>query len=170
MPPPPTSRISGLAIAGFVCSVTLCFPFLGLLGAVLSFAALFTTGRPDVRGRGLAVAGLIIGIWRRVGVAVPVGLNMMFKEVDGPVNSFVSDYNKGSDRVIYDQSDPEFKASTSYEKTHEMLDAVRDQWGTAERLGLMDTLSSGGFHVEIENDQMKAHLPLRFAKVWAEGR
>ena len=55
--PPQQQKFSGLAIAGFILS------FLGgLLGFVLSLIAIFQTGKGKKRGRGLAVAGVIISV------------------------------------------------------------------------------------------------------------
>jgi len=54
-PPPPWN---GLAIAGFVISLV---PYLWWLGAILSGVALSQIRRSGEQGRGLALAGLIIG-------------------------------------------------------------------------------------------------------------
>jgi hypothetical protein len=60
-PPPPMPAqqqgFSGLAIAGFILSF-----FGGLLGFVLSLIAIFMTGKGKKRGRGLAIAGVIISV------------------------------------------------------------------------------------------------------------
>jgi len=52
-------RTSGLAIAGFVCSF-----FCGLLGLILSILGLSEISRSNgtVKGRGLAIAGIVISI------------------------------------------------------------------------------------------------------------
>ena len=57
----PTST-SGLAIASLVCSLILCCPATTVIGAILGFAAIFTTGQNRKRGRGLAISGLLIGL------------------------------------------------------------------------------------------------------------
>ncbi|NMO51647.1 hypothetical protein HH310_10650 [Actinoplanes sp. TBRC 11911] len=67
-PPPQQQGMSGLAITGFILS------FLGgLLGLILSVIAIFQTGKGKKRGRGLAIAGVVISlIWGGVYVAIAV--------------------------------------------------------------------------------------------------
>ncbi|MEZ6243925.1 MAG: hypothetical protein R3B57_12885 [Phycisphaerales bacterium] len=57
-------RTSVMAILSLVCSLICCIPGLGLLGALLGIASLITIGGSGGRvgGRGLAIAGVIIGI------------------------------------------------------------------------------------------------------------
>lgn len=57
---PPFSRF---AIWGFVvsCVSLLIFGFIGILGVVLSAKAFSDARRGTVRGRGLAIAGMIVG-------------------------------------------------------------------------------------------------------------
>lgn len=67
--PAPPRATSGLAIAGLVLAF-LFFP----LGLLLSLIALFTTGKGGKKGRGLAVAGLIISLLATGGVVTAVVL------------------------------------------------------------------------------------------------
>ena len=58
-------KTNGMAIAGFVVSCTgllCCGGILGIIGAILSGVALGKTGPGKEGGRGLAIAGLVIGI------------------------------------------------------------------------------------------------------------
>lgn len=59
--------MNGLAVAGFVVSlVSLLLNFwgtVGLVGAVLSGVGLSQVGHMQQRGKGLAIAGLVIGIF-----------------------------------------------------------------------------------------------------------
>jgi len=59
-------RFNGLAIAGFVCSIVGIFSY-GVgsaVGVILSHFALRQIARDGTRGRGLAIAGLVVGyIW-----------------------------------------------------------------------------------------------------------
>jgi hypothetical protein len=63
---PSSGSGNGLATAGFVCALCGLIPFVGLvmaiLGIVLSSLGLREAGRSG-NGRGLAIAGLIIGIF-----------------------------------------------------------------------------------------------------------
>jgi hypothetical protein len=60
---PSASRMSGAAITSFVCGLILCVPFLtGLVAAITGIVGISATGNPAVRGRGLAIAGLILGL------------------------------------------------------------------------------------------------------------
>ena len=63
-------KLSGMAVAGFVCSLVGLIPcfwfwFLqipGYVGTVLSFVGLKQTSNNERRGRGLAIAGVIVGL------------------------------------------------------------------------------------------------------------
>ncbi len=64
--PPGPIRNSGMAIAGFVCSllglVTCCAFLPSLLGIVFGGVALGPTRRGEQRGAGLATAAIVLGI------------------------------------------------------------------------------------------------------------
>ncbi len=53
---------SGLGVTGFICSLIVCCPVITLVGVVLSAIALPATGAHKRKGRGLAIAGIIIGL------------------------------------------------------------------------------------------------------------
>ena len=58
--PQPPQKTNGLAVAGFVCAL---FPCISLLGLIFSAVALNQIGKnPNQGGKGLAIAGLVIGI------------------------------------------------------------------------------------------------------------
>lgn len=58
-------RTNGMAIAGFVCSLIVCWP----LGLVFSIIGMNQTKQdPSQGGRGLAIAGLVISIIGAVGM------------------------------------------------------------------------------------------------------
>lgn len=66
--PPAQQGTSGLAIASLVCSLVVCCPVVtSLVAVVLGIAGFFTTGMGRKRGRGLAVAGLSIGVIGLIG-------------------------------------------------------------------------------------------------------
>jgi hypothetical protein len=56
-------RTSGAAITSLVCGLLLCVPALsGLLAIIFGIVGMSATRNPMVRGRGMAIAGLILGI------------------------------------------------------------------------------------------------------------
>jgi len=60
---PPQRGFSGLAITGFILAF-----LIAPLGFLLSLIAVFTTGAAKARGRGLAIAGVIVSLVVMVGV------------------------------------------------------------------------------------------------------
>jgi hypothetical protein len=62
-PAPPQRGMSGLAITGFILAF-----LIAPLGFILSLIAVFTTGAAKARGRGLAIAGVIISLVIMIGV------------------------------------------------------------------------------------------------------
>lgn len=64
MPEPGPARANGLALASLICSIAgFCVLFLGgLAGVVLGAFALRRSRDPRVGGRGMAIAGIIIGL------------------------------------------------------------------------------------------------------------
>lgn len=67
---PQKRPMSGLAVAGFVCSLLWGFGVLSVVGLALSIAALTDTKKGRSSGRGLAVAGVILGLIGVVNLAV----------------------------------------------------------------------------------------------------
>ncbi len=60
---PQQSRTSGAAIASLICGLLFCIPFVtGLVAAILGLIGLSSTKNPNIRGRGMAIAGLILGL------------------------------------------------------------------------------------------------------------
>jgi hypothetical protein len=67
-------RTSAAAVASLVMGLLGCLPFAtGILAIITGIVGIAVTARPDVKGRGMAVAGLILGIfsllsWTGIGV------------------------------------------------------------------------------------------------------
>ena len=62
-PAPMPKRTNGLAIASLVFGILGCIPFLsGLLAVVLGFLGIRKARDPQVGGKGLAIAGIILGV------------------------------------------------------------------------------------------------------------
>lgn len=56
-------RMSGLAIAALVCALLFCIPILPPIGVVLGLIAVVTmVGKEHLRGRGMAIAAIVIGL------------------------------------------------------------------------------------------------------------
>jgi len=66
MAPQPQGR-SGLAVAGFILAI-----FVAPIGFVLSLIAIFKTGAGKAKGRGLAVAGVIISLVIMAGTVIAI--------------------------------------------------------------------------------------------------
>lgn len=70
---PPAMRTSAAAITSLVCGLILCVPVVtGLVALITGFVGISSTGNPAVKGRGMAIAGIILGlinlgIWGSVG-------------------------------------------------------------------------------------------------------
>lgn len=66
-PPPPPVRTSGMAIASLICGViglfACCLLLPNVLAIAFGIAAMGVIGRGEAAGRGLAVAGLILGVF-----------------------------------------------------------------------------------------------------------
>jgi hypothetical protein len=57
------TRTSGAAVTSLVCGLLLCIPGLtGLLAIIFGLVGISSTKNPMVRGRGMAIAGLILGL------------------------------------------------------------------------------------------------------------
>ena len=56
-------RISGLAIAALVCALVFCIPGLPLIGVILGLVAIVVMiGKRHLKGRGLAIAAVVLGL------------------------------------------------------------------------------------------------------------
>ncbi|MFI4897651.1 MAG: DUF4190 domain-containing protein [Phycisphaerales bacterium JB059] len=116
---PEAERTSVMAILSLVCSIICCIPGLGILGALLGVFAMIGIGgsRGRVGGKGLAIAGIIIGLlvtvlW--VGVFIggrkafgaymslvgPVMQDIEASDFDAARSSFDADLSTVSDEAI----------------------------------------------------------------------
>lgn len=166
----PPKGTSGLAVGSLICSLILCCPGLGLIGVILGLAAIPGTGAGRKSGRGLAVAGIIIGLLSTaLWVGVPyAGYRWFHATIDAvgePVNRFVDDYNAGNDQALYDRMGGQ-ATGESFEQFSARMQAARAQYGKAERIeGLFNMLTSGGVEIAQTNNDLTARLPLQFEKV-----
>src|SRR5580658_10429866 len=71
---PPATTTSAAAITSLVCGLLMCIPVVtGLVAVLTGIIGLAATSKPTVKGRGMAMAGLILGIisllgWGAAGV------------------------------------------------------------------------------------------------------
>src|SRR5687768_10856974 len=64
-------RTSSWAVASFLCSIAVCCPPMTLVGPLLGARALVEMkAHPHVRGRGTALAGIVIGVVALLGWCV----------------------------------------------------------------------------------------------------
>jgi hypothetical protein len=123
----PQSKTSGAAIGSLICGILGCVPWVtGLLAIVLGIVGIKNTKDPLTRGRGLAVAGLVLGcvsvvLWTLFGGAI-----FAFFKATGPAReqatAFVHDLDKGDvatahTRVTSDISADELKLVADRMKT-----------------------------------------------------
>ena len=90
--PPPTST-SGSAITSLVCGLILCVPFVtGLLALIFGIVGIRATKTPAVKGRGMAIAGLILGIIGLIGWTAyfAVAGAMMYALFSGAANPLLA--------------------------------------------------------------------------------
>jgi hypothetical protein len=64
-------RVSKLAIAALVCSLLFCLVIPPVIGVILGLWALVAlTGKPNVRGRGIAIAAVVLGLCFTTGLVI----------------------------------------------------------------------------------------------------
>src|ERR1700728_2634584 len=69
---PGASRTSGAAITSLVCGLLGCVPLVtGVVAVITGIVGISATSNPAVKGRGMAIAGLILGL-------ISVGLWLAF--------------------------------------------------------------------------------------------
>ena len=129
---PAQSRLSGLAVTSLVCGLLVCIPFLtGFLALITGLIGIAVTGNPTVRGRGLAIAGLVLGVLSLAcwGGAFYEGYTIFLHSTPQRLfaQSYMADLGKGQiDKCLQD--------STS-NITKEQLDTDYKQmqsWGTLQ--------------------------------------
>ncbi len=120
--------MSGMAIAGFVSSLIFCCPVLSpLLGLIFSLVGLSHTKGGVRRGRGLAIAGLIIAI-----IMVPIhgwGVPSLGRFVVSAMRlpmiaaALQAGDLEGGSRILYAMASPDLKAATTEDELTAWLSA-----------------------------------------------
>jgi hypothetical protein len=81
----PQRQTSGAAVASLICGILGCVPLItGLLAVILGIVGLRTTKDPRYTGRGMAIAGLVLGIlslvvWGAIGGGTFWGGRALYK-------------------------------------------------------------------------------------------
>lgn len=124
-------RTSLLAIMSLVMSLICCIPGLGLLGAGLGVGSLIgiSGSRGRVGGKGLATAGIIIGVlitvaWVGFAATAWSGVKEAVKEVYTPMHEVMADIESGS----YDKVRIALAGSPLASTTDEQFEAFRSAY------------------------------------------
>jgi hypothetical protein len=155
------ARVSGFAVTSFVLSLICCIPGFGLIGAILGGVAIvrISQARGRLAGRGLAIAGLVIGLlvtmlW--VGVAVGAAQTMAQFQVYGDTLRALDqrDYNR-----VREMLTPSVAAAATDDRLEEFRAAVENEWGSYQRLprGLAEWATSYSQTIQQFSRQQQQH-------------
>jgi hypothetical protein len=140
-------RTSGAAIASLILGILGCIPFLtGILAVILGAVGLNATKKPNVGGRGLAIAGLVLGLVSILGWTGFGGLMGWVYVETGPTRiaakAFVTDLSNGDINSANTLCVP----GTSKDSLQAASDQMKD-WGalTKVRFFSFHVYSSQGF-------------------------
>lgn len=132
-----TPRTSEAAVASLVCGLLGCIPAVTSMAAiVLGIVGLRAARRPNVRGRGLAIAGLVLGVfglvsWAGIGTAM-YGVYTASKAPAQEADAFLRDLAGGNVQAA--------TARCALPMTAESVEALAkqlQQWGQFKDLSLM---------------------------------
>ncbi|MGD0768546.1 MAG: DUF4190 domain-containing protein [Tepidisphaeraceae bacterium] len=90
---PPATTTSGAAITSLVCGLLMCIPGVtGLIAVLTGIIGISATSNPAVKGRGMAIAGLILGLLSLGGWGLfGSGIYAMLRG-SGPERAFAKSY------------------------------------------------------------------------------
>jgi uncharacterized membrane protein len=90
-------KTSAAAVASLIFGIVFCIPVVSQLAAIiLGFVGISKTSNPMVKGRGLAVAGLILGVLGLVGyTAGGFGIYVAYKAAMKPAEDFTKALSAG---------------------------------------------------------------------------
>jgi hypothetical protein len=138
--PKPSPRTSGAAIASLVCGLFGCIPFVtGLAALILGIVGIKRTKDPMVTGRGMAIAGLVLGGlsiagWAIFAASLPIALVVLSKTSEPArltAEQFARDLSEGKiDAAL---------ASSAEGMDRAKLEALAERmkpWGTFRSLGI----------------------------------
>jgi hypothetical protein len=132
MPQPSTT--SGAAVASLICGLLFCIPFVtGLLAFILGLVGISSTKNPNVRGRGMAIAGLILGLLSLLGWVGGFGELAHWQGITGPERTFAKTYVND---LLAGNLDKDAAVSTG-QVTSDTLQALQTQaqpWGALQSI------------------------------------
>lgn len=98
---PGQTRTSAAAVTSLVCGLLLCIPGVTALVAIIcGIIGISVTGNPMVKGRGMAIAGLILGLLNIVGWTGIVGGYWSLTKPERTLSrQFVSDISSGNNNA-----------------------------------------------------------------------
>jgi Domain of unknown function (DUF4190) len=162
--PPQPRGTSGAAIGSLICGILFCVPLItSLLAIILGFVGIKATGNNRAGGRGLAIAGLILGLlgiigWSIGGVTMVIGFAKAKEMASQNCQPFVQAVSAG------DYS----KASAYSNMPQEDMQTLHDQiagWGA------LNNMSISGFNFQ-KNAGTPGHMNMNghasFATVGAK--
>ena len=145
----PPTRLSKSALISFICGLLVCIPFVtGGLALLLGIIGFFAAGKPGMKGRWMAVVGVILGVisiggWATVGAGTLAAWRLgstavaAFTAPGKATHDFIQAVDKGDDAAA---------------KTHSALSDADYTAATAKikaQAGFIDSTFNG---VEINND------------------
>ncbi len=134
--------MSGLAVAGFVCSLAFCCPALGpILALIFCAVGLSQTSGGARRGRGLAIAGLIIGIFFLIAHAAGgywlINFSVSVGKIQQSVDTmFASNEQEARAQIskLRESGSTDFKSKFSEDDLNRWLDGIRKKDGKAQEV------------------------------------
>jgi hypothetical protein len=129
---PSQSRTSAVAIVSLICGLVLCFPVItGLIAIITGIIGIGQTSNPAYKGRGMAIAGLLLGVvncvaWLGGGYAMYAG--------SGPARAFAHQYINNLSAGNVDQCFADVSSNSTITKDQINAEYQKMQaWGTLQR-------------------------------------
>ncbi len=130
------TRTSALAVSSLVFGLVCCLPATGLIGMMLGVAGIAVISRSEgrLRGNGLAVAGVILGListlaWVAIGVGMARGYQGFKANVFEPTRALTEAVEKGDLAGVAAMMDPAAAADVTPEALTAFRDDVTDKLG-----------------------------------------
>ena len=139
------ARDSGAAIGSLICGILGCIPFItSILAVILGIVGIRSTGPGKASGKGMAIAGLILGLlgiggWGLFGGGM-YGLYVGSRPAKAVAEQFTKDMLQGDVKSALTQCDP-----TMAESDLQSASDTMKNWGTLTNLTLF------GAHVNSTN-------------------